>query len=192
MSASLNVTAYSSTESKGFQKHFNAIKFRIKNGLSFPKGTSDFFKGKLGGNDLEDIKTEYNYLEPINIGNRRIVFAYLKSLGLDLKAFQIDDYWVIIESNNQTIDLLRVERDWYYNVCTKIITTLNNVTKKDCKIVASINKRIDNSIPLIMFLEQSVMENEHLINGNYGSVTIKDEVKYCPNCGKSSCCGDYS
>jgi hypothetical protein len=59
MSVSLNVTAYSSTESKEFQKHFNAVKFCIENGLSFPKETSEFFKGKLDGDDLEDIKTDY-------------------------------------------------------------------------------------------------------------------------------------
>ena len=37
---------------------------------------------------------------------------------------------------------------------------------------------------------EMLMDNEHLINGNYGSVTIKDKVKYCPNCGKSSSCGE--
>jgi len=56
MSVSLNVKAYSSTESKEFQKHFNAVKFCIENELSFPKETSEFFKGKLNGDDLEDIK----------------------------------------------------------------------------------------------------------------------------------------
>ena len=58
MSVSLNVKAYSSTENKEFQKHYNAVKFCIENGLSFPKETSEFFKGKLGGDDLEDIKTD--------------------------------------------------------------------------------------------------------------------------------------
>jgi hypothetical protein len=58
MSVSLNVTAYSSKESKEFQKHYNAVKFCIENKLSFPKETSEFFKGKLGGDDLEDIKTD--------------------------------------------------------------------------------------------------------------------------------------
>ena len=59
MSASLNVTAYSSKESKEFQKHFNAVKFCIENGLSYPKETSEFFKGKIHGDDLEDISNEY-------------------------------------------------------------------------------------------------------------------------------------
>lgn len=59
MSVSLNVTAYSSKESKEFQKHFNAVKFCIKNGLSYPKETSEFFKGKIHGEDLEDISNEY-------------------------------------------------------------------------------------------------------------------------------------
>ena len=67
MSVSLNVTAYSSKESKEFQKHFNAVKFCIENGLSYPKETSDFFKGKIHGDDLEDISNEY-ILEHIQNG----------------------------------------------------------------------------------------------------------------------------
>jgi len=67
MSVSLNVTAYSSKESKEFQKHFNAVKFCIENGLSYPKETSEFFKGKIHGDDLEDISNEY-ILEHIQNG----------------------------------------------------------------------------------------------------------------------------
>jgi len=59
MSISLNVRAYSSTENKEFQKHLDAVKFCIENGLSFPIETSEFFKGKVGGYDLEDIRREY-------------------------------------------------------------------------------------------------------------------------------------
>jgi hypothetical protein len=59
MSVSLNVTAYSSKESKEFQKRFNAVKFCVENGLSFPKETSEFFKGKVCGSDsLEDFNTD--------------------------------------------------------------------------------------------------------------------------------------
>ena len=67
MSVSLNVTAYSSKESKEFKKHFNAVKFCIENGLSYPKETSEFFKGKIHGDDLEDISNEY-ILEHIQNG----------------------------------------------------------------------------------------------------------------------------
>ena len=67
MSVSLNVTAYSSKESKEFQKHFNAVKFCIENGLSYPKETSEFFKGKIHGDNLEDISNEY-ILEHIQNG----------------------------------------------------------------------------------------------------------------------------
>ncbi len=59
MGASLSVTAYSSTESKEFQKHFKAVVFCIENDLSFPKETSEFFKGKVHGGDLEDYSKEY-------------------------------------------------------------------------------------------------------------------------------------
>jgi hypothetical protein len=59
MSTSLEVIAFSGKENKEFKKHFNAVVFCIENELSFPKETSEFFKGKLGGDDLEDIKREY-------------------------------------------------------------------------------------------------------------------------------------
>jgi len=58
MSTSLTVTAYSSKESKEFQKHYKAVIFCIENELSFPKETSEFFKGKIGGDNLEDIKPD--------------------------------------------------------------------------------------------------------------------------------------
>ena len=54
MSVSLNVRAYSGRENKEFQKHYNAVKFCIENELSFPEETSEFFKGKVNGDDLED------------------------------------------------------------------------------------------------------------------------------------------
>lgn len=67
MGSSVKVTAYSSKDSKEFQKHFNAVKFCIENELSYPKETSDFFKGKIDGYDLKDISTEY-ILEKIQNG----------------------------------------------------------------------------------------------------------------------------
>ncbi len=58
MSVSLNVTAYSSKESEEFKKHYKAVKFCIENELSFPKETSQFFREKIGGDNLEDVKPE--------------------------------------------------------------------------------------------------------------------------------------
>ena len=65
MSTTLSVKAFSCKENKEFLKHYNAVKFCIENELSYPKETSDFFKGKICGNDLEDIKNEYilQYIE---------------------------------------------------------------------------------------------------------------------------------
>lgn len=57
MGLSLNVKAYSGKESKEFQKHFNAVKFCIENELSYPKETSEFFKGKVEEEDLEDFSS---------------------------------------------------------------------------------------------------------------------------------------
>lgn len=55
MSVTLSVQAFSGKNSKEFQKHYKAVKFCLENSLSYPKETSEFFKGKVGGDDLEDI-----------------------------------------------------------------------------------------------------------------------------------------
>jgi hypothetical protein len=59
MSVSISINAFASTESKEFQKHFTAVKFCIENGLSYPKETSEFFKGKMNGDNLEDWGSQY-------------------------------------------------------------------------------------------------------------------------------------
>ncbi len=58
MSLSLSVTAYAGKDNLEFQKHFRAVKFCIEEGLSFPKETSEFFRGRVDGEDLEDIRTD--------------------------------------------------------------------------------------------------------------------------------------
>jgi len=62
MSVSLKVKAYSSTDNPEFQKHFEAVKFCIKNDLSYPAETSEFFKSV---DDFDDLKPEYalDYIE---------------------------------------------------------------------------------------------------------------------------------
>jgi hypothetical protein len=65
MSASLNIKAYSDKNNPEFKKHLEAVEFCIERNLSFPKETSEFFKGKVGGEDLEDIRSEciLDYIE---------------------------------------------------------------------------------------------------------------------------------
>lgn len=65
MSTSIGIRAVSSTESKEFQKHFKAVQFCIENDLSFPKETTEFFKGKVGGEDLDVIRRDciINYIK---------------------------------------------------------------------------------------------------------------------------------
>jgi hypothetical protein len=58
MSCSISVTAFASKDSEEFKKHYGAVKFCIENGLSYPKETSEFFKGKVAGDDLEDISED--------------------------------------------------------------------------------------------------------------------------------------
>lgn len=61
----LSVKAYSDKTNPEFQKHFKAVEFCVEHGLSFPKETTEFFKGKIDGGDLEDIIPEYivGYIE---------------------------------------------------------------------------------------------------------------------------------
>lgn len=66
MSCSIHVKAYSDNTSKEYQKHLKAVKFCIENKLSYPKETSDYFKGAIESDgDLEDYDSEYvlEYIE---------------------------------------------------------------------------------------------------------------------------------
>lgn len=58
MSVSLNIRAFAGKNSDEFQKHLRAVKFCLENELSFPSETSEFFEGRVGGDDLEDINRE--------------------------------------------------------------------------------------------------------------------------------------
>lgn len=89
MQLSLNATAYSSKESKDFKKHCKAIEFCIENELSFPKETSEFFKGKFNGDNLEDIKRDsiLGYLQ--NGVPVEMTFKYLGSSEVQIKVSEI-------------------------------------------------------------------------------------------------------
>ena len=67
MSVSINLQAFAGKNSEEFKKHYKAVKFCIENGLSYPKETSEFFKGKACGYDLEDIQ-QSSVLEYIENG----------------------------------------------------------------------------------------------------------------------------
>lgn len=89
MSVSLYAKAYSSKESKEFQKHYNAVKFCIENELSFPKETSEFFKGKVDGCDLEDIIPDaiLEFLE--NGVSVEMPFRYFRGSEVQIKVSEI-------------------------------------------------------------------------------------------------------
>lgn len=67
MGVSLSLKAYAGKNSKEFLKHKAAVEFCIENELSYPKETSEFFKGTLNGNDLEDLYAD-SILEYIQDG----------------------------------------------------------------------------------------------------------------------------
>jgi len=58
MSSDIKVQAFAGKNSDEFQKHYKAVLFCIQNELSYPKETSEFFKGKVGGDNLEDIEED--------------------------------------------------------------------------------------------------------------------------------------
>ena len=65
MAKSLSIKAYSDKTNPEFKKHLKAVEFCVENGLSFPIETSEFFKGKIDGSDLESILPEHivEYIE---------------------------------------------------------------------------------------------------------------------------------
>lgn len=89
MSIGLHAVAYSDKSNLEYLKHYNAVKFCIENKLSFPKETSEFFKGKLGGDDLEDIDDDYllKYIE--NGVEVDMTFRYFKSSEVHIKVSEI-------------------------------------------------------------------------------------------------------
>lgn len=58
MSTSIGIKGVSDNSSPEFKKHFNAVHFCIENDLSFPKETSEFFRGRIQGDDLEDYRRD--------------------------------------------------------------------------------------------------------------------------------------
>lgn len=89
MAVDLNAKAYSTTENKEFQKHLKAVKFCIENELSFPIETSEFFKGKVGGDDLESIKRDsiLKYIE--NGCEVEMPFKYFRNSEVQIKVSEI-------------------------------------------------------------------------------------------------------
>ena len=89
MGVSLSATAYLSKESKEFQKHYSAVKFCIEKELSFPKETTEFFRGKIDGEDLEDIKPD-SILDYLGNGvSVNMHFEYLSEYEVQIKVSEI-------------------------------------------------------------------------------------------------------
>lgn len=59
MSLTLSIKGFTGKNNSEFKKHQSAVVFCLTNDLSFPKETSEFFKGKIDGGDLEDFNKEY-------------------------------------------------------------------------------------------------------------------------------------
>ena len=59
MSVDISIKAYSGKNNPEFQKHYKAVQFCVENDLSYPKETSEFFRGKIDGDDLEDYEIDY-------------------------------------------------------------------------------------------------------------------------------------
>ena len=58
MGTIVNITAYSGKNSPEFLKHLEAVQVCVKHKLSYPEETMEYFKGCVGGENLEDIKHE--------------------------------------------------------------------------------------------------------------------------------------
>lgn len=88
MGMDIDIAAYAGRESEEFCKHYKAVKFCIENDLSYPKETSDFFKGKIEGDDLEDIDND-SVLEMIENGVRVDIPRKYEESGIVIKVKDI-------------------------------------------------------------------------------------------------------
>lgn len=91
MSISLSIKAYSDKTNPEFKKHLKAVEFCVENNLSFPKETTEFFKGKVDGSDLESIIPEaiVSYIE--NGVEVPFVFTTLNRVEARIKVADIPD-----------------------------------------------------------------------------------------------------
>ena len=67
MSTSIDIKGYTGKTNPEFIIHLEAVEFCFKNNLSLPKETSEFFKGKIEGGNIEDF-TEKAALEYVRKG----------------------------------------------------------------------------------------------------------------------------
>lgn len=102
MSVSINIKGYSTKNNAEFIKHKSAVEFCITNELSYPIETVSFFKGKLDGDDLENIRREY-------------VLDYLKEgVGVKLKIdedFHRQEFRIKTEDIPKEVDLIIVKME---------------------------------------------------------------------------------
>jgi len=88
MSVTLSINAFAGKNSVEFKKHYNAVKFCIENELSYPKETSEFFKGKVGGDNLEDISS-------------KSILEYIKNgISIPLEMHEDDEGKIIINTSD--------------------------------------------------------------------------------------------
>lgn len=92
------------------------------------------------------------------------------NLSLHLKAIQVDDYWVIVDTNAE-IKSMDYFIDLKYNTVMKYFVE-GNLLNSSTKIIASINKRIDKSIPVIRFVKKDLDYWKSNAEEDYMSVPI--------------------
>jgi hypothetical protein len=116
-------------------------------------------------------------MKVIEIPNEHI-FAAVSVNGKisdNLKPIKVDDYWVVVDTKAKLQHL-----NWVFDPIGNKAVQIYNPLKKNnfgaIKIIASIGKLIDKSIPIIKFVEQSV-EKEILTNLCYYDLRNPDGIK---------------
>lgn len=98
MSTSISFMGYAGEQSPEFIKHREVVFFCIEKGVSYPKETSEFFKGKIQGSDLEDF-TDASLVEYLQFG-----------IEIPIKVFQSGfNYEIDLKSLPKEVDKIIVK-----------------------------------------------------------------------------------
>ena len=78
------------------------------------------------------------------------------------KIIETESYVLAVSDEETTEDLKRVERDWYYNIISNKVTSLNNITPNDKKIITYQPKgnAPELDLPLLPLLPEIVVEDD--------------------------------
>lgn len=103
MSLSINIDGLSDKSNPEFAKHLKVVEFCIANEVSYPKETSEFFKGQVHGEDIDDIVPSQEVIDVIKDG--LVVEIH------DAMATEAGRFYIQVDKLPKSVSVIRVSLD---------------------------------------------------------------------------------